>query len=429
MNKRRNLFKYISGITIILLILLTYSVPIVKAEPVTPYSYVVIDRLSGDILLQKNAHELIYPASTTKILTAIVALENSGLSSTMTASDVATGELESGAVRLGLIEGEQMQFYDLLHALLLKSANDVALVIAENIGGSVSSFEEMCNDFAFEKGAINTHFVNPHGLHDDDHYTTAYDLAILADYAMNNYTFSSITSKTDYMLNETTLHPSFPRLVNSNPILGKNNGYDFIVTGIKTGYTSKAKYVLVSSARNYDGREVICVVTGCETRLLSGQFSLDLIKEAFNNYQVQSIISSGEIVANYLIDQVSIPLAASKQLEYLLPKDSNSWQINKEITLNDLITPPIYQGDILGEITYSQNDVIIGQSLLVATREYVIDAMINNSLVVLTKNQVENLSNHYVWFIISIIWVIIVLSILLILNRFKRRKNRSENHD
>ncbi len=209
MNKRRNLIKYISGVIIILLILLTYSAPTIKAEQATPYSYVVIDRLSGNILLQKNAHELIYPASTTKILTAIVALENAGLSSIMTASDIATGELESGAVRLGLIEGEKMQFYDLLHALLLKSANDVAIAIAENIGGSVSDFEEMCNDFAFEKGAINTHFVNPHGLHDDDHYTTAYDLAILADYAMNNYTFSSITSKTDYMLHETTLHPSF----------------------------------------------------------------------------------------------------------------------------------------------------------------------------------------------------------------------------
>ncbi len=153
------------------------------------------------------------------------------------------------------------------------------------------------------------------------------------------------------------------------------------------------------------------------------------MKQAYDNYKVQSIITSGEIVSNFLIDQVSIPLAASKQLEYLLPKDSSTWQIDKTITMNESISPPIYQGDILGEITYSQNDVIIGQSLLVAAREYVIEAPINNTLIILTKNQIENVSNHYVWFIISLIWVIIVLSILVILKRFNKTKNRSKNHD
>ncbi|MBN2853581.1 MAG: D-alanyl-D-alanine carboxypeptidase [Clostridia bacterium] len=417
-------------ISIIIIIFLIFTnITFVSAEDNTPFSYVVIDRSTGDVLLEKNADETIYPASTTKILTAIVALENAGLSSYMTTSKVASGELEAGAVRLGLLPNEKMQFYDLLHALLLKSANDVAIVIAENIADSVEGFAEMSNEFAKSIGAVNTHFTNPHGLHDSEHYTTAYDLAVITSYALKNYAFSSVVSKTDYTLNATDDHVTFPRLVNSNPILGKNDGYDFLITGVKTGYTSKAKYVLVSSARNYDGREVVCVVTGCETRLLSSQYSLKLINEAFNNFSIQSIVKPGDIVTDYLAGSESIPLASSKQVDYLLPKDSQKWQISKNIDLYYDNVSIIEKGDILGELTYTYEDKQIGQSYLVATEEFLPSGIVKEHDVQLTDESLIDKSDHYIWFIISVIWVIMLIVLFYILYIKKPTEQRSRQND
>lgn len=403
------------------------NIPHVSAEDNTPFSYVVVDRATGDILLEKNSDETIFPASTTKVLTAIVALENSGLSSYMTTSEVASGDLESGAVRLGLISGEKMQFYDLLHALLLKSANDVAIVIAENIGESIQGFADMSNEFAKSIGAVNTHFVNPHGLHDNEHYTTAYDLAVITNYALKNYAFSSVVSKTDFTLTPTEDHVTFPRLVNSNPILGKNDGYDFLVTGVKTGYTSKAKYVLISSARNFDGREVVCVVTGCETRLLSSQYSLKLINEAFNSFSIQSIIKPGDIIADYPAGSSRIPLASSIQIDYLLPKDTKKWQIEESIELYDDVRM-INKGDILGELTYSYEGKLIGQSYLVATGDWQLTGMRNDSQVLMNFENSVRKSLDFLWFIISLIWVIMLITSFYLLYSKKSRKQRSSQN-
>jgi len=415
------------SISLILIILLLSNTPYVKADDDACFSYVVIDRLTGDILLEKNSSEKIYPASTTKILTGIVALENSGLSSYMTTSRNAASPLELGAVRLGLVEGEKMQLYDLMHALLLKSANDVAIVIAENIAGSVDQFATLSNEFAYNIGAKNTHFTNPNGLHSDEHYTTACDLAVITNYALRNYTFSSIVSKRDYKLNGTNEHDTFPRLVNSNPILGKNNGYDFLVTGVKTGYTHKAKYVLVSSARNYDGREVVCVITGCETRLQSAKYSLDLINKAFNNFAYQSIVHSGDIVYTYH-NNTDIPLAASFQIDYLLPKSTDKWKLNQKVTIYEDGDIPIKKGDILGDITYIYNNKTIGQSYLVATISYPKSITLTNTFDLITTLNNTKKSSHYILFIISLIWVILLLVLFFSLFNYKKIKYRSDNN-
>ena len=424
MNKRKPLLKKYLCIIFTTFLVLSLYTPSTLANNDDPYSYIVIDSITGDILLEKNPHELIYPASTTKILTAITALKNSGLTSIMTTSAIASGPLESGAVRLGLEEEEQMQLYELLHALLLKSANDVAIMIAENISTSVEDFAILCNEFAYSLGATNTNFTNPHGLHNDTHQTTAYDLALITSYALKDYTFSSIVSKSEYTLKATNMHDSFPRLVNSNPILGKNDGYNFIITGVKTGYTSKAKYVLVSSARNYDGREVICVVTGCPTRLVTGKHSLELINNAFSNYMYQSVIESGDIVTNIYIDDVEIPLASSKQIDYLLPINYNDWKIEKEINIYNDDNLTINRGDIKGEVIYKYNSKIIDQSYLVATREFIKYNIPNDTTITITNEDDLKKSNHYIWFIISFLWVIMLILIYVILSKYIKVKQR-----
>ncbi|HRX43527.1 MAG TPA: D-alanyl-D-alanine carboxypeptidase, partial [Clostridia bacterium] len=158
----------ITSLILVLLFLLYIPSQAVTAESEeSSYYYIVIDKSTGMILLEQNAHERIFPASTTKILTAYTALMNAGITSVFTVSPLAAGPLESGAVRLGLLENEEMPLYDMLHALMLKSANDVALAIAENISGSVEEFCDLMNETAAGAGALDTHFVNPNGLHDD----------------------------------------------------------------------------------------------------------------------------------------------------------------------------------------------------------------------------------------------------------------------
>lgn len=354
---------------ILITVLIVFAVP-KAAQADTPdessYYYIVVDQATGAVLLEQNSKNRIFPASTTKILTAYTALANSGVTSIVTASAKAAGPMESGAVRLGLSEGEEMELYDMLMALMLKSANDVAVAIAEYIGGSVENFSTMMNEKAIEAGALDTNFTNPHGLHDDNHYTTPYDLAMITQHALENYNFASIVSRSQYTLPPTNMREKTYTIKNGNPILGENNGMDFLVTGVKTGYTSKAKYTLVSSAHDYTGREVVCVVANMPSRDISADFSLELMKRAFDEFSVQSITTSGSLVSKGLPYDPGYKVAAAMNIEYLLPRDKNLWDFDINA---DMYVPENYKpirGEIVGKLTYLNKGLVIGSTYLVA---------------------------------------------------------------
>ncbi len=207
-------------------------------------AYVLIDAGSGKILSAKNENERHEPASTTKILTALVALENAPLSAVFTVSEKAAAVEGSG---IGIEAGEKISLEDLLYMLLLKSGNDAAVTIAENIAGSEKAFAGMMNRRAAEAGCKDSHFTNPHGLHDDGHYTTAKDLAMIAVEALKNETFSEIVSTRIKTLNYKKL-----TVKNSNKLLE-----DEIFTGVKTGFTKAAGRCLVTSAKK-DGVTLVC---------------------------------------------------------------------------------------------------------------------------------------------------------------------------
>lgn len=327
------------------------------------YFYVVIDKDTGLLLLDKNANSKIYPASITKILTAWTALSNSGITNVYSVSETAAGPLESGAVRLGIVQGEQMQLFDMLNALLLSSANDVAVAIAENVAGSVDEFAQMMTEMAASVGATNSNFTNPHGLHNDDHYTTPMDMALIARKAEGNYTFSSIINKTSYTLSPTNKHDNFPLLKNTHPILGENEGRNFLVTGGKTGYTSKAKNTLVTYARDFYGRSVICVVANIPTRQLAGDLSLMLIQKAFDEFAVQQVSTPGEIITGPIESKFEYPVASAKGIEYLLPKNKSSWKLDTELSLYNLSYPQ--KGDIVGELSFTCKNLPVGSTYLV----------------------------------------------------------------
>lgn len=234
---------------------------------------IVINRDSKTILYGKNETQQRKMASTTKIMTSIVVLENSYLYDTVTISKASAS---TGGSRLGLKAGDKVSVCDLLYGLMLKSGNDAAVALAEYVGGSISGFAELMNAKAQELGLSNTHFVTPHGLDNDDHYTTAYELALLTDYALQNETFCNIVGTKNYTI---TINGYPKQLSNTNELLGYLNG----VYGVKTGFTNGANRCLVTSCKR-DGLDVICVVLGADTKKDRTKDSMKLIEYCFNTY-------------------------------------------------------------------------------------------------------------------------------------------------
>ena len=217
-------------------------------------------------------------ASTTKIMTAIVVIENSNLKDIVKVSKKAA---TTGGSSLKLKTNDEVSLENLLYGLMLVSGNDAAVALAEHVGGSIEGFAEMMNEKAGRLGLNNTHFVTPHGLDEPQHYTTAYELSLLADYALNNKKFAEIVGTKTY----TVMVNNLPRLINNtNELLGNING----VYGVKTGFTNGANRCLVSSIKR-DELDVICVVLGADTKKDRTKDSIKLIEYAYQNYEVVDI--------------------------------------------------------------------------------------------------------------------------------------------
>ena len=248
-------------------------------------AYVVIDRKSNTILTGKNENQKKKMASTTKIMTCLVVIENANLSDTVEISKKAAS---TGGSRLGLKTGDKITVIDLLYGLMMRSGNDAAVALAEYVSGSISSFAELMNNKASELGLSNTHFVTPHGLDEDEHYTTAYELALLSNHALNNEIFAKIVGTKNYTI---TINGYPKSLTNTNELLGVLNG----VYGIKTGFTNGANRCLVTCCKRGD-MDIICVVLGADSKKYRTTDSIKLIEYSFNNF---TYVNIEEIVNNY----------------------------------------------------------------------------------------------------------------------------------
>lgn len=242
-------------------------------------SAIVLEKSTGTILFEKNCNDIRKMASTTKIMTAIVVLENvDNLSKTVTISKNAAS---IGGSRLGLSTNAQITVKDLLYGLLLCSGNDSAIALAEFVGGSIEGFADLMNQKALNLGLTNTHFITPHGLDNEEHYTTAYELAILTKYALENKAFSKIVSTKNYTV---SINNSSKNIHNTNELLGYLNG----VYGVKTGFTNGANRCLVTACVRGD-LDIICVVLGADTKKFRTQDSIKLIEYAFSNFEMIDI--------------------------------------------------------------------------------------------------------------------------------------------
>ena len=241
-------------------------------------SIIILDRNTLLPLYEKNAYKKTAMASTTKILTCIIALENSSKSDIVTVSQKASNI--SGSC-LGLNKNTKISMNDLLYGLMLRSGNDCAIAIAEHISGSVEDFSNLMNQKAFELGLFDSNFVTPHGLDNENHYTTAYDLALLTNYALKNPDFKKIvsTKKASISYNNSTFEIS-----NTNELLGNLDG----VYGVKTGFTFEAGRCLVTACKQ-DNLDIIVVVLGADTKSIRTKDSRNLINYIFENYKSISV--------------------------------------------------------------------------------------------------------------------------------------------
>lgn len=332
-------------------------------------SCIVLDRKSKQILYGKNEKNKVKMASTTKIMTAIVVLENSSLNQTVEVSKKSAG---TGGSRLGLKYGDKITIRDLLYGLLLCSGNDAAVCLAESIAGSVTEFSNLMNSKAQELGLNNSHFESPHGLDSDNHYTTAYELALLSDYALNNSTFRSIVGTKTYTV---TINGYPKTLSNTNELLGNLDG----VYGIKTGFTNGANRCLVSACKR-GNMDIICVVLGADTKNFRTKDSIELINYTFENFEYFSIKN---FIDNFLTewknnnkDYFFIEKGVSQQLDLktdsyidqfpVIPiKKTLIKDINIFISLSSHLQAPVIKDTPIGHLkVYSQDVVLLELDLL-----------------------------------------------------------------
>lgn len=322
----------------------------------------VFDRASKTILYEKNGLKQVPMASTTKIMTAIVVLENADLTDVVTIDKKAAG---TGGSRLGLKVNDKITVHDLLYGLLLKSGNDTAVALAVHIGGSVEGFAEMMNQTAREMGWVNSHFITPHGLDAQGHYTTAYELACMADYALQNPKFKEIVSTKTYTV---TINGRPQVISNTNELLGNLDG----VYGVKTGFTNGANRCLVTACKRGE-MDIITVVLGADTKKIRTQDSMNLIEYTHKNYQVVNIeeiikekfenwkqLNEKRIYINKgKTKQIHIKL---EEIQYktMMIKNTEIDNINLEINSLYYLEAPVPENATIGNIKIQLKDKTIG---------------------------------------------------------------------
>lgn len=330
---------------------------------------IVMEASTGAILYSKNIHKTYYPASITKIMTALLALENSSLGETVTFSKEAIYDVDLDSSRIGIDVGEKLTMEQCLYGIMLESANEVSYAIAEHISGNVESFAELMNKKAAELGCTDTHFVNPHGLPDPNHYTSAYDMALISRAAINNDVFRKITGTRTYAIPPTNVQNETRYLANHHKFIKGDIDYDGVIGG-KTGYTSKALYTLVTFAER-DGMTLISVIMHCDSIEHEYSDTANLLNYGFDNFKIYNITDKENpdtdettpLFTKYspLFSRNTSKLQISPKGNIVLPNSADYKDAKKEIVLKPL--DKIADGEnVIGSIQYTYGDTFVGSA-------------------------------------------------------------------
>lgn len=398
---------------------------------------------SGTLLVEKNANERAFPASTTKIMTLLLALENGNLDDTVTVGEE-VGAFGSRSSLMGIVRGETLTLRDLIYGMMLVSGNDAAAAIAVHIGGSISGFADMMNQKAAELNMTNTHFVNPHGRHEEDHYTTAADMLKLTSYALQNEDFRAIVKKGVFDVPATNKDSDGYHLENSNRLIytkadstDKNMEYRYAI-GVKTGETNQAGYCLVSAAEK-DGVTFVCVQFNASSDK-DYRFSLskDLFDWAFSSYQTLDVATLGlpsevEVsVKNCSFDdetggllKLNVDLTG-KQISSLVDEmdriKNNVSAITTSVATVGEITAPVKAGDLLATVSYKFEGRTLFTADAYASRDVaqMAGGVVETPDVKLMDDPIPGSSTHGPWPFI----ILVVLLILFVVGLLSYLKNR-----
>ena len=403
----------------------------VPSHTVKAKAALLLELGSGQALLEQNADEQVYPASLTKVMTCLLTLEHGTLTDTVTVSETALQNLDAAGSTAGLKVGEQLTVEELLYCIMLSSANEACNVAAEYIAGSVDAFVEMMNEEAKALGCTGTHFANPHGLHDENHYTTARDLSLIVQEAMKSQTFLTITSTVTHTVPATNLSEE-RELFTTNLLETPGTQYYYeYASGIKTGFTTPAGRCLISTAQRPDSDlHLLSVVCGAEDvtaedgSIINENFTETkaLFEYGFENYSfdtIQEATPVTEIPVFHSAGCDAAVLAADQPITAVMPKDYDETQLEKTLYLDNPngVEAPISKGQKLGTMTVSYQGQELGTANLVAitdTPRSELSAQVSKTGNFLTEHP-----------ILSVIGGVVLLFILyLIINNVKRAKHR-----
>ena len=450
----------------------------------TPYMIVIdaSDLSASSPVYERAADERIFPASTTKILTCLLALEHSSPDAEVTVGEEIRGFFEtkkgyttgpSGSSLMGLVVGETVTMRDLLYGLMLTSGNDAADAIAVAVGGTIQDFVSMMNSRAAELGMTGSHFTNPNGVHNDNHYSTARDMAKLAAYALNNPTFAEIVRTPSYTVPSNSTRHEDLNLINSNFLLtslGSSNyssyPYEYCI-GIKTGMTTKSGYCLVAAAEKDGAKAIVCLYGDPAEGSSMDRFSN--AKRIFENlFDTAYVTVSADQLTLENSFSCAVPHARPEDLDddgqlhltvdpatftiKALPEEANAiingtTPVTAEVQWIDSLSAPIHQGQQIGIVNYKLGNKTLYTTVLTSPRDILEVAVISsaessgtladgsqmssNSLLTTPETSPKPASKpsspvspFVIVLIILIVILIIALAIVLILSSSQKKKRK-----
>ena len=432
--------RFLSVFLLITLIMSLLAVPQAAAleDPqIEAGAALLMDAKTGTVVYAKNEHKEMYPASLTKVMTVLLTLEaidqgKLSFDQQLTASESAFEGLPSDASSAKIVPGEIMTVEDLLYCVMVVSANEACNILAEAVAGSISAFVELMNEKVKELGCENTHFVNTNGLHDEHHYTTAWDLYLITKAAMEHKDFMRFADTGDIILKPTNMNPEKRYLHSTNFLISvwRSRGYiNKNAHGIKTGHTSEAGHCLISSAQK-GSLHFISVVLGAERlelpgnefRTMSFYETNRLFAWGFDNFGYRSILDSTETVTDVEVslsktDRVAVHPA--EDVEVLLPKDLEPEDLKREIILkSDPIEAPIAEGDSLGKMELSHDGKVYASVDLLALSD------VEASRLLVFWDGVQTFFSKTAVRVVGIILLVLLAALLLWKLVFGRRRYR-----
>ena len=436
MKKHRLLSLFLS-FALLLPLFASFSAEAYEGFTLDARAGLLIEADTGEILYEKNAHQENYPASLTKIMTALLVFEaidegKLSLSDSITATESAFEGLASDGSTADIVPGETMTVEQLLNCMLIVSANETCNILGEYISGSVEAFVARMNERATELGCEHTHFANATGLHNSQHYTTAWDLYLITREAMKHEKFMEICNSKSYTVPATNMTEK-PRELHSTNFLISNwraRGYVYRdAQGIKTGSTPEAGYCLISSALR-GSRHMISVVLGAERVTLEDGVTIQtrsfsetsrMFDWGFDNFARRDILSSADLIQEVPVALSSeasyVSTHAAEDLSCLLPNNIEPEDLERTVTLkSETVDAPVAAGDVLGTLTLSYKDTVYGETELLALND------VSASWFLTAQRRVVDFFAKPLVKVVFLLLVLLIVALVVYTTMFSRRR-------